>query len=91
MPHYPHPLAFQQGFDDVGTHRNAANLLDLTARDGLTVGNQRERFHKCSRIAGGTLLPEPAYPGRQILSHLKAIPRGDLHQFVAPVLTTLFN
>ena len=91
MPYYPHPLAFEQGFDDVGTHRNAANLFDLAAGYRLTVGNQGERLHERSRVAGGTFLPEPPYPSSQILTHLKAIPRGHLHQLVTPILVTLFH
>ena len=36
-----HDLAeLEQGFDDIGAHRNASDFLDFTSRNRLPVGNQ---------------------------------------------------
>ncbi len=44
----PHPIAFKQLPNDIGTDRNAADFLDLAPRNRLTVGHQCKRLEQCA-------------------------------------------
>src|SRR5690606_6541764 len=52
------PTALLEGAHDGRADRNAADLLDLAARDRLPVGDQRERLEQRARVTRWPLLPE---------------------------------
>ncbi len=78
-----YPAALEQRLDDVRVHRNAANLLDLSARDRLAVRHQRERLEQGARVFGGPLLPQARHGLGDGRADLNAIAARDLDQLDA--------
>ena len=91
MADHANPLALLQRLDDLAVDRNAANVLDLAAGDGLAVGDQRQGFQQRPGITLRTLLPEPPDPGREALTHLQAVTAGDLLELEGAALAGLFQ
>ena len=91
MPDDTHPFAIQQGFDDLGADRHAADVFNFAAGDGLAVGNQRQGFQQSAGITLRALLPEPSHPGAVSLAHLQAPAAGNLAQLDRPPLVTGSN
>jgi len=89
MTDHANPLALLQRLDDLAVDRNAANVLDLAAGDGLAVGDQRQGFQQRPGITLRTLLPEPPDPGREALAHLQTITTGHLLEFEGAPLAGL--
>src|SRR5690606_18816926 len=89
IAHHANPLAFEQGLGDVAVDRHTAHILDLATSDGLTVGDQRQGLQQRTGIALRALLPEPANPGGETLTHLQAITRGDFLEFEGTALAGL--
>ena len=89
MTDHANPLALLQRLDDLAVDRNAANVLDLAAGDGLAVGDQRQGFQQRPGITLRTLLPEPPDPGREALAHLQTITAGHLLEFEGAPLAGL--
>ncbi|MNP36929.1 hypothetical protein D3C76_1303490 [compost metagenome] len=70
------PLALHQGLDDVAVDRHATHILDLTTGDRLTVGNQGHGLQQRTGVTLWTLLPQAAYPRREIFTDLQPIAAG---------------
>ena len=82
----PYPAALEQRLDDVRVHRHAANLLDLSARDRLTIRHQREGLEQGARVFGRALLPEARDGLRDGRTDLDAIAARDFHELDAASL-----
>ena len=72
MADHAHPVALQQRLDDVGRHRDAADILDVAARDRLAIGDQRQRFEQRAAVFLRLLLPQARDPRRHFLDDLEA-------------------
>src|SRR5688572_16191812 len=77
------PLALFQRLDDVAVDRDAADLLDLAARDRLAVGDQGQGFQCGAGVAGLPLGPQARDPGVHVGLDLEAEARGHFDEFDA--------
>ena len=75
-----------QGLDDIGTDRDAADLLDLAPGDRLPIGDQGQGFQQRPRVLLGPLMPQPGDPLTEGLAHLKTEAAGHFLQFEAPAI-----
>ena len=91
MPDDADPLAFLQGFDDAATDTDAADLLDLGAGNGLTVGDDGQCFEQGPRIPGRALVEQAIDPAGIIAAYLETIAAGDLDQFNTATLVILLQ
>src|SRR5690606_25671758 len=66
-----YPLALHQRFHDMRTHGDAANLFNISTRDGLTISNKREGFEQGARIFLWFFVPQPINPTGKVFTHLK--------------------
>ena len=82
----PYPAALEQRLDDVRVHRDAANLLDLPARDRLAIGHQRQGLEQGARVFGRALLPESGDGLRDGRTDLDAIAARDFDDLDAASL-----
>ena len=89
MANYANPFALLQRLDDLAVDRDAADVLDLAAGDGLAVGDQRQGFQQCTGVALRPLFPKPADPWRETLAHLQTITTGHLLEFEGVALAGL--
>ena len=83
------PLALLERLDDVAVHRDAADLLDLAARDRLAIGDQRERFQRGAGVLRLPLGPQARDPRMHVGLHLEAEARGEFDEFDAAVFALL--
>jgi hypothetical protein len=67
-----HPASLGQGPHDVGADADPADVLDLATRDGLPVGDQRQRLEQRARVPCWPVLPEPRQPAGHLLANLDA-------------------
>ena len=83
MTDHLHPAAIFELLDDETVHRHAANVLDVAARHGLTVGDDRQRLQRRTRVARWLLGMQPVEKLAHLGSALKAPAGGHRHQFHA--------
>src|SRR5712675_103134 len=81
VAHDAHPAPLQERAHDVRIHRHAAHGLDFGARDGLAVGDQRQRLEQGARIALRALRPQARHFGGELPPHLDAHATGRLLEF----------
>src|SRR5689334_7045676 len=74
------PLPVLERLDDVRRHGHAADRFDVSAGDGLLVGDDRQGFHHRARIARWLLGREPVEIGLHVAPALKPPAGGDLDQ-----------
>ena len=86
MADHAHPVALHQRLDDVRVDRHAAHGLDLGTRDGLTVGDQRQRLEERPRVALRAFGPQPRDLAAELRTHLQPEPARDLAQLDRPPL-----
>ena len=81
------PFALEQLAHDVAADGDAANVLDLAARDGLTVGNDGQRLEEGARVARLALFPQATDMPGDLAAGAKAPATRDLGQLdAAPVV-----
>ena len=83
MADHPHPVALLQGADNLGTDRNATNVFDFPARDGLAVGDERQSLEQRPRVTRRFFIPQARHPRGNLGAHLDAIATGHLHHLDA--------
>src|SRR6266536_1518768 len=78
MPDDLDPLPVFERLDDVGRYSDAANRLDIAARHGLLIGDDRQRFHGRARVARRLFRREPVEIRLQLGLGAKAPAARDL-------------
>jgi hypothetical protein len=77
------PIALEQGPHDVGAHDDAPHLLDLGARNRLTIRDQRQRLEQRTSVARCAFLPQRLQPIGHRALDLNAVTRGDFSELDA--------
>ena len=83
------PASVFQLLDDQAVHGHAANILDITPRDRLTVGDDGQRLQRRPRVLGRLLGVKLVQVDAHLGPALETPARSHLHQFHAlegPVL-----
>src|SRR5713226_9508248 len=78
LTHLAYPLPPQQGFNNLGTDRDASNLLDFTARYRLAISDDRQGFQQGAGVTQRPLLRKARDPFAVFLARLKTIAMFDL-------------
>ncbi len=89
MADYANPAALHQRAHDIGADGDAAHLLDLGPRDGLAVGDQRERLEQRARVTRRPLLPQGLEPVRHRRANLDPVSASDFLDLEAATFVIL--
>ncbi|MNR10202.1 hypothetical protein D3C85_1264380 [compost metagenome] len=78
------PFTLKEGLDDVAVDRDTPHILDFATGNRLTIGDQGHGFEQGPGIALRAFFPQPADPGRELLTNLQTVTGRHLHQLVCP-------